>query len=241
MLIRKLRWELMIFRYILHNVYFNFHYLPFRQAIKLPIVFYKLHFGKLKGKIIIKGEIKHAMIRLGFNDVAIYPSSGCLFQNAGGAIFFNGRCNIGNASAIAVGKNGVLSFGNNFNATAGLKIACQHRIEIGDNVLCGWETFFLDSDFHKLSLVDGNNSNPPISFSSVIVGKGCWFGFKSTIMKGTYIPSYCTIASNSVVNKKYTEEYTLLAGTPAKVLKKGLYRDPKNDKILYPPIGDDIE
>ena len=50
-IIKKLSTELSILRYIIPTIYFNFHYLPFSQAIKLPIVFYKPHFGKLKGVV----------------------------------------------------------------------------------------------------------------------------------------------------------------------------------------------
>ena len=42
-------------RFIVPNIYFNFHYLPFRQACRMPILFYKPHFGILKGKIQIVG------------------------------------------------------------------------------------------------------------------------------------------------------------------------------------------
>ena len=53
-LLNSLRFELKLLRYLIPNIYFNFHYLPFMQAFKLPIVFYKPHFGILKGKVSIK-------------------------------------------------------------------------------------------------------------------------------------------------------------------------------------------
>lgn len=99
------------------------------------------------------------MIRLGFYGVALYPNNGIRFQVAGGVVIFHGNCNIGNAGAIAVGKNGWLEFDNNFNSTAAIKIACQHSIIFKDQVLCGWESQFIDSDFHQMTCVDG--SEPP--------------------------------------------------------------------------------
>ena len=41
--------------YIFQTIYFNFHYLPFKQAIFLPIILYKPQFVSTKGKIIIDG------------------------------------------------------------------------------------------------------------------------------------------------------------------------------------------
>lgn len=64
-LFNRLKFELKVFRYIIPNLYFNFYYLPFRQACKLPIVFYKPSFGMLKGKVMIQsdgGKITHGMI-----------------------------------------------------------------------------------------------------------------------------------------------------------------------------------
>lgn len=39
--------------YIFQTIYFNFHHLPLKQAIFLPIILYKPQFVSTKGKIII--------------------------------------------------------------------------------------------------------------------------------------------------------------------------------------------
>ena len=176
------------------------------------------------------------MIKLGFNGVVLYPNNGMRFQIAGGNVEFNGKCYIGSSSAIAVGRKGTLILGDNFSSSAGIKIACQHRIKFGSNVLCGWEATFMDSDFHQLSSVD--SSQPPQPFAPIVIGNGCWFGSKTLIMKGTKLPDNCTIATNSMCNKEYTGDYTIYAGAPAKARKTGLYRDYKNDTINYPEINE---
>lgn len=234
----RLKVELKILRYLIPNIYFNFHYLPLYQAWKLPIVFYKPHFGMLKGKVLIQpvgGKISHAMIKVGFDKVALYPNIGIRFQNAGGSIFFRGYCNIGNSSAIAVGEKGVLEFGENFCATSQLKIACQHKITFEKNVLCGWESFFVDSDFHRLSNIHGVST--PIPYAPIYIGEGCWFSFKTVVMKGVNLAPFCVVSSNSLVNKSFDEPYSMLAGTPARLVKSGFYRKKGDDAIHYPEIG----
>ena len=178
------------------------------------------------------------MIRLGFNQVALYPNNGILFQNSGGTIEFNGRCHIGNASAIAIGKKGHLVVGNSFLSTAALKIACQHKIVFEENVLCGWESTFVDTDFHQLTMV--NTKEHTQSFAPIHIGRGCWFAAKSMVLKGTILPEFVTLASNSLVNKEYDRSYTLLAGSPAKIVKEGIFRDCENDSIVYPEINSKI-
>ena len=44
-----------ILRSILPTIYFNFHYLPFSQAIRLPILLYKPKLLKMKGNVKIGG------------------------------------------------------------------------------------------------------------------------------------------------------------------------------------------
>ena len=53
-----------IFKYnIIHTIHFNFKMLPFKKAIKLPIIFKrKTRFNNLKGQLIINGEISRGMI-----------------------------------------------------------------------------------------------------------------------------------------------------------------------------------
>ena len=48
------------------TIYFNFHYLPFGQAIKLPIILRKPRFVRLKGKVSIENDnVRFGMIVLG--------------------------------------------------------------------------------------------------------------------------------------------------------------------------------
>lgn len=80
-------------RYIVPTLYFNFHYLPFRQAIRLPIVLYKPHLLKCKGKIKLEpedGRIWHGMIQLGFLSASIYPNNGITWENKGGTVVTRG-------------------------------------------------------------------------------------------------------------------------------------------------------
>lgn len=48
----KNRW---ILKSIIQSIYFNFHYLPYKQAFRLPILLYRPKFLKLQGSIAICG------------------------------------------------------------------------------------------------------------------------------------------------------------------------------------------
>ena len=93
------------FRNIIQSIYFNFHYLPFKTAIRLPILLYMPNFLELQGNVKIGGgKVKYGMIRLGFPTVSLYPNTGITIENHGGTITFNGKCSIGNNSYICFGS-----------------------------------------------------------------------------------------------------------------------------------------
>lgn len=225
----KFRW---VFRSIIPSIYFNFHYLPFSQAIKLPILLYKPKLLKCKGTIQIQGKIKTGMIQLGKYNVSLYPNSGITYENHGGTIKFNGNASIGNNSAISIGEKGNLLLGNNFNATTSLKITSYHHIEFKDNVLVGWECIFMDTDFHQLTFT--NNNTKPKAFDKILIGENCWFSLKCITMKGTILAANNVVSANSFLNKDYgNAQYCLFAGQPAVLKKNNIFRNPQNDKIIY--------
>lgn len=171
------------------------------------------------------------MIRLGVFGVSIYPNRGIMIEN-NGTIIFKGQASIGNDFYISVGKSGTLIFGDGYCATTSLKIACYDAIEFGTNVSCGWECVFMDTDFHRMKFIDGRES--PKAYGPIRIGDGCWLGFRSIVQKNTLLPNRTTVASNSLVNKRYDiPEASIIAGQPAKLVKTGIYRDMKDNKIIY--------
>lgn len=226
----KKKW---ILRNILQTIYFNFHYLPLKQAIRLPIILYKPRFIKDKGKVIISSEsCKFGMIILGKFISPLYSNTGFSFYNEG-TIIFKGECKIGNDCNIVVTEDAKLEFGKRFQATASFKINCSYKITFGNDVLIGYNSNFIDTDLHHVTMVNGEK--PPKPFGDITIGDGCWFGFNNVIMKNTRIPQYCIIASNSLCNKSYNcKKYSLLAGVPAVVKRENIsYLDPQNHVINY--------
>lgn len=227
---RQILSKFWLFRYLVESIYFNFHYLPFRQAIKIPIVLYKPEFQLLKGRILIDSKnISFAMIKLGHREVSLYKNNGFQIKNRGTIIFY-GKCNLGSGTCISVGEDGTLEFGEGMHATAEMKIACYKHISFGVNSLVGWECSFIDSDFHRLTTTDESQAPEPLA--PITIGDHCWIANSCSITKGTTIPSKCVVASHSLCNKVYSvPECTLLAGVPAKPIRHNIWLDRNNWKI----------
>lgn len=230
----KLILALRILRSLPYSIFFNFTYLPLKQAIRIPILLYKPNLLKLKGSVVIESEkVKFGMIMLGFFTVSLYRNDGIVWENHGGQCVFHGKCKIGNSSAISIGKKGFVEFGKNFISTAMLKIATYHKIKFGDEVLVGWENTFFDTDFHKMTNIT-NGDDFKKAYAPIIIGNNNWFGCKNVILKGSSTPDFCTVGSYSLLNKKYLHpSYSVIAGNPIKLVAEGLYRNPDNDIIKY--------
>lgn len=218
-----------ILRSILSTIYFNFRCLPFKQAIKLPIILYKPRFGSLKGAIHIPGGGKTGMIKLGYFDVGIYQNNGIYFSNEG-EIFFNGRTEIGNDSYIGVGPQSRVSFGKNFIATTTFRLTSFAGVTFGEYVRFGWDCIVMDSDFHRLKSIDGKTSK---GYGKITIGSYNWIGNGCRIMKKSVTPDYCTISAGTWISGKIeVDPYSVIGNKrDVQVLKSGLYLDPLDNNI----------
>lgn len=77
-----------------------------------------------------------------------------------------------------------------------------------------------------------------VNYSTGIkIGKHSWIGYGAIILKNVNIADNTIIASGSVVTKSVNEQYCVIAGNPAKIVKKGVTFDagiiPASDKLEY--------
>ena len=56
----------------------------------------------------------------------------------------------------------------------------------------------------------------------VIIGNHVWMGRNVSVHKGGVIPDGCVIGANSFVTKKFYESNCMIAGTPARIIKKNI-------------------
>lgn len=181
------------------SLWFNLRVLPFRQAVKLPIVLHKARLISTKGSIVIDAPVRRGMIHLGVNLVSIYPDSGIRFENKG-TIIFHGSAVIGNDSAISVGKSGVIEIGDNFVATAGLKLVCYKNVRIEHDVLIGWSCMICDTDFHRVTLADGSLSK---GYGSINIGHNTWIANGCKVYKNVTIPPECVVGADTILYKNF--------------------------------------
>lgn len=220
----------MIIKKILnHNwiaiIFFNFKMLPFEQAIHLPFDFYNsVRFNSLKGHIKINcDKIYRGMIKIGSRGSDIFPRLSSVIT-IDGNLEIGENTELGNGISLVIKKNANLVLHNRVRIGAFSKIYCSDKIEIFSEVDLSWNCQVFDTNFHQIQNIE-NGMIYPIN-SPIKIGTHCWIGNNVTIMKGTVLPDYTIVASNSLCNKDYSKIplYSVLAGCPVKAKKTGYRR-----------------
>ncbi len=134
------------------------------------------------------------------------------------SVYDNASVHIGSlytlrGSKIEVGKNAVLSIGNDVSINRYSRVYCLHSISIGSDVVIGEYVLIRDTDGHKLL---GSDYSGPIS-----IGNHVWIGAKATILKGVEIGEGAVIGANSVVTRNIPP-HCLAVGSPAKVIRENV-------------------
>ena len=101
-------------------------------------------------------------------------------------------------------------------------IICHRSIELGRQTQTSWSCTLMDTDQHRLVDEHGTwcNEDRPIH-----LGEGVWLGCHVIVAKGTNLAPYTTVGAGSVVHGKLDEPRTVLAGNPARMVKRGVARE----------------
>ena len=231
-----------IIRSIPRTLRFNFHYFPFKTALKLPVVVsHRTYLRELHGKVELPEKVERAMIKIGFGDVGHYDRkrSRTIWQ-VSGTVGFGGKASIGHGSKISVRGN--LFFGDGFNMTAESTIVCAKEIRFGDDCLLAWDILVMDTDEHPLydlrretagrETRDAGSvpcpevpcpaSNEDVRINpdkAILVGDHVWIGCKCVLLKGAEVPNDTVVAAGTMVKSSFAGEYQVLGGNPPTVLK----------------------
>ena len=120
----------------------------------------------------------------------------------------------------------VIEIGDNVGIS-GSTIYARKGVYIGENTCIGGNCKILDNDFHPTDMEDrikllhdvhGGDSDL-IPTREIHIGKNCFLGCNSIILKGTVLGDGCVVGAGAVVSGKF-EDNCVIAGNPAKVIKR---------------------
>lgn len=215
------------------TLFLNFKVFKLADAIKLPVFLYgdiTLE-GLHKGCIQLESKKTRSVIIGGGWSTAIFGNAKLYrtFLRIPGHLKLGADVWICQGCILSVNKEAELHIGNDVRININTKIHAKEKIYIGDHCRIGWESQIFDTNFHYTI----NNGKIAKRTAPVVIEHNTWLANRVSVMKGTYLPAYSVVASNSVVSKNFREygEKCLYGGTPAKYILKGVERFLTNGKV----------
>jgi acetyltransferase-like isoleucine patch superfamily enzyme len=133
---------------------------------------------------------------------------------------------------------GRISVGNRTYIGNGTKLISRSSIRIGDDVTIAWGCYLYDHNSHSLNWEERNKDIKQqmldlkstrnfilnkdwsvVSTEPIVICDKAWIGFEAVILKGVTVGEGAIVGARSVVTKD-VEPWTVVAGNPARVVKK---------------------
>ncbi len=206
---------------VFKTLYANFKLLPFRQAVRLPIVICG-NTQLLLDHSSVRFRCKPCFGTFMFGrNHEFYLSSATpgLLMMTHGTVIVEGPVSFSPGCTLRVCEGGVLRLGGNNSISGGCKVMCNGRTTIGRAARLGFNCVCCDTDyFHYMAAKDG----------TVYIGNNSWTADSTSIMCGAQLPDHTFVASRSFVNEDFRDwgddAGIVIAGSPGKVVRQGVFR-----------------
>lgn len=164
----------------------------------------------------LKNISTSGLLRVGLANVGFMNRHDRTFLNIAGKIDFQRNFSIGRGCRFDIGPGAAATFGSGYVAAQSTFII-MHGLTVGDGCAISWGCQFLDEDFHQIAYTGRKDKS-----SEIIIGSQVWIGSNVSVLKGATIPDGCVVASGSVVGAKFTEKNSLIAGSPARIIRRNI-------------------
>lgn len=134
-------------------------------------------------------------------------------------------CLHGDGQVCSIKKNTVM-------VDVSITLVGNTELHIGEDCMFSeGPVYIMPCDGHSILDVEtGSIVNIPVT--PIVIGTHCWIGNSCKIIRGAKLPDNTIVGIGAVINKVFEEEYTILAGIPAKIIKRGRKWDKKNPYLL---------
>lgn len=170
-----------------------------------------VNFEGKNGKIIIHHPIKR------IENLHIICGDNCLVEIQESDNYYK------NSIIAATAQNSYIKIGKNCSLNWGCNLIVDFEpnlhITLGDECMLAPRVWMRTSDGHAILSKDNKLLNKG---GSIDVGNHVWILQDSAVLKKSFIPNNTIVGTNSIVNKKFDKEYTMIAGSPAKVIREDI-------------------
>ena len=153
------------------------------------------------------------------------------FQGKGGQVVIGNGCVLKGLHCLVYGENSRIIIGDGVHINASKKFPTIMNAFDGSKIMIGDDCLFSNSielhttDYHSILHMGGGRINP---VKDICLDEHVWVGVRTIILKGTHIASDSVVGAGSVVTSSFDESNVIIAGNPARVVKKEINWDIKN-------------
>ena len=206
------------------TIYFNFKVLEKKDAVKLPFFVDKdVKLGKLyKNVIKLNFKSDRFSIKIGKKAIDDTPefTKGYFSMTQNSSIVFNGNAEFSYGISFTALQQSRIVIGNNFYCNKNCVISSREAIEIGNDVLVGWNVNIRDNDGETHRIYENNRENE--YKKKIVIKNHVWLCAFSSVLKGVEILEDTVVAYGTCVTKSLGEKNVILAGVPAKIVKRNI-------------------
>ena len=127
---------------------------------------------------------------------------------------------------IWISDGGIIEVGHNTHFTGKTHIACIEgkKVHIGERCLFSDTITFRTGDSHSILDSDGKRINKA---KDITIGDHVWIGQQVIVLKGSIVGSDSIVGTGSLLTGKTYDSNSIIAGIPAKIVKKYDSWDPR--------------
>lgn len=126
--------------------------------------------------------------------------------------------------------NPIIKIGNGCWIGIRNSFAAIDRIEIGSDVLFAGYVHITDHSHGYENINIPVRNQPLISKGPVIIEDQCWLGFGCEILSGVHVGRHSIVGARAVVTRD-VPSYSIVAGNPARVIKRYNFETKRWDRI----------
>lgn len=124
--------------------------------------------------------------------------------NKGSKVTLGKKIRVHSGSKIKVRSGAELNIGDNVKINYYCIIACQERIKIGEGTEFGPSVYLYDHDHDYKKGLSANSNEESFKKAPIEIGKNCWIGANTIILRGTKIGDNCVIGAGCVLKGNYS-------------------------------------
>lgn len=134
-------------------------------------------------------------------------------------LIFKGTANLSNNFTMNLNSGAEVSIGENFYSNYNFLLSCSSRVSFGDDCMIGWNVQIIDSDGHKIGVRFSELKESP---KPIDIGNHVWICSDTSILKGASLKEGSIVALKATLSSRIEEDHVLVAGIPAKVIKRNI-------------------